>query len=470
MTTRRASPAEQAHCDILFIASGSAEHVRIALLSLCNSYPHATFDVIGRHEAINAIGEFDGCRVIHVTGTAQRRLDLVRRLRQTGYATVAFVEAGSGGFVALQVLPLILGIPKVILADEHGQTHAILPFSNRSIVRHFATRLSNLHDVLVRHAFSAMLYQFCRRLQKASTISTYSNELTDSKPLYMCFFKSKYEYHSQLQASEGMHDQTTRPWQLDLIRRWDFVRHSSSINGHCSICGHNALFTVSLEWGGMYTFQNVPNPNWREQVNCTHCGLNQRFRASILLIKSLVPNNYSRIWLAEQVTPVYKILKALYPNLIGSEYSPTVSAATSVHGLRTLHQDITNTTFQGQVFELVCSFDVMEHVPDYQAAIREAYRTLASGGYFLWSAPMDLSSEATIIRASVGADATVIHHLPPEYHGDPFGSDGSLCYQYFGWDILETLQSVGFADCSVISVASDAECISPQYFALARRP
>ncbi len=140
--------------NVLFIASANPEHVRVALRGLCATYPHETFDVIGRHEAINAIGEFDGCRVIHVTGTAQGRLDLVRRLRQTGYATVAFVEAGSGGFVALQILPLLLGIRTTVLVDEDG---SIVPVgASTAALRHVGDRL--------KKQWKAVLYSTGRSL------------------------------------------------------------------------------------------------------------------------------------------------------------------------------------------------------------------------------------------------------------------------------------------------------------------
>jgi hypothetical protein len=40
---------------------------------------------------------------------------------------------------------------------------------------------------------------------------------------------------------------------------------------------------------------------------------------------------------------------------------------------------------------------------------------------------------------------------PPEYHGDPVNpKKGVLCYQIFGWDLLELLRSVGFTDVNVI--------------------
>lgn len=95
-------PQDDLNGDVLFIASANPEHVRVALRSLRASCPDSTFDVIARQEGLTATNGVAGCRVIHVTGTAQGRMDLVRRLGQSGYGAIAFVEAGDGGYGALR--------------------------------------------------------------------------------------------------------------------------------------------------------------------------------------------------------------------------------------------------------------------------------------------------------------------------------------------------------------------------------
>ncbi|HNR14925.1 MAG TPA: hypothetical protein PKM59_16585 [Thermodesulfobacteriota bacterium] len=42
-------------------------------------------------------------------------------------------------------------------------------------------------------------------------------------------------------------------------------------------------------------------------------------------------------------------------------------------------------------------------------------------------------------------DGQIQHLLPPEYHGDPINPEGGvLCFQTFGWDLLDTLREIGF--------------------------
>jgi hypothetical protein len=38
----------------------------------------------------------------------------------------------------------------------------------------------------------------------------------------------------------------------------------------------------------------------------------------------------------------------------------------------------------------------------------------------------------------------VQHILPPEFHGNPVSNEGSLCFQNFGWDLLDALRHAGF--------------------------
>jgi len=127
------------HTSVLFVASATPDHVRVALRGLRASYPDSTFDVISRQEALTATNDDPRCRVIHVTGTAQGRMDLIRRLRQSGYRAIAFVEAGDGGYGALQVLPLFLGVKSVFLVDENGLVSRVR--MGAPLTRHIFSRL-----------------------------------------------------------------------------------------------------------------------------------------------------------------------------------------------------------------------------------------------------------------------------------------------------------------------------------------
>jgi hypothetical protein len=43
----------------------------------------------------------------------------------------------------------------------------------------------------------------------------------------------------------------------------------------------------------------------------------------------------------------------------------------------------------------------------------------------------------------------VNHLLPPQFHGNPMSTTGSLVFTDFGWDVLGTLRSAGFDESHV---------------------
>src|SRR5262249_39570616 len=103
-------------------------------------------------------------------------------------------------------------------------------------------------------------------------------------------------------------------------------------------------------------------------------------------------------------------------------------------------------TFPDRSFDYVLSFDVFEHVPNFQRAFEEAHRSLNEGGVLLFTAPFVRTNASTLQRARVRDAGEIEHLLLPEYHGDPMNPDGGiLCLQHFGWDMIDTLKAAGFS-------------------------
>ena len=48
------------------------------------------------------------------------------------------------------------------------------------------------------------------------------------------------------------------------------------------------------------------------------------------------------------------------------------------------------------------------------------------------------------------------HHLPAMYHCDPIDPQGALCFNDFGWDLLELLKQNGFADAALYFISDPA--------------
>ena len=110
-------------------------------------------------------------------------------------------------------------------------------------------------------------------------------------------------------------------------------------------------------------------------------------------------------------------------------------------------EDLTALTFPHECFDYLVSFEVLEHIPNYRAALRECARVLKPGGKLFCSVPFH-GDEHHTIRAQIAEDGSIEHLLPAEYHGDPVNPDGVLCYRYFGLELLDDLRAAGFADAS----------------------
>jgi SAM-dependent methyltransferase len=193
------------------------------------------------------------------------------------------------------------------------------------------------------------------------------------------------------------------------------------------------------------------NPAWTETAVCAECGLNSRMRTLFDLLKTRFKMSSIRhAYIAEQVTVAYRTYKTIFPALLGSEYLgsdyPSGKIFTRWHNLtRIRHKDLTDLSFADGQFDLAITQDVFEHIPTYRKAFTELYRVLSSGGRLLFTIPFFDNLENTRIRASMGSEG-IVHLLPVEIHGNPVSNEGSLCFQNFGWDILEDLKKAGFKE------------------------
>ncbi len=231
---------------------------------------------------------------------------------------------------------------------------------------------------------------------------------------------------------------------------------------YCHAHGGTGQLNVPEAQGAFY--------NWRESGACSVCDNVSRVRLAAEWI-GRASQNYRepRIYITEQLTPLYKTLRKTFPYLVGSEYVPdtvarikssaTLAMYTGDVSARIRHEDVCQLTFADASFDLVGSFDVLEHVPDYGEAIAEFFRVLDSGGKLLLTAPFLAGSAMTLVRARI-VDGALEHLEPPEYHGNPTTpGNGVLCYYHFGWDLLEALRAAGFRSVALLDAWGDETAI-----------
>ncbi len=232
----------------------------------------------------------------------------------------------------------------------------------------------------------------------------------------------------------------------------------------CYVCQSRQLLAIQSHGGEV---------NWRETLRCPGCGLINRWRSSAHVFEAICkPRKSAAIYITEAVTPLYQLIKQRYPKTVGSEFmlGQKSGSVFKKHRKKILIEDVTALSFKAKAFDTILSFDVLEHVPNYRKALAEFFRVLKPGGMLILSAPFTFA-EQTEARASIMPDGSIEHHLPAEYHGDPFSNEGVLCFQSFGMDLIGLLEAEGFIDPGVLGFTDrEAGYLGKNILFVARKP
>jgi SAM-dependent methyltransferase len=229
--------------------------------------------------------------------------------------------------------------------------------------------------------------------------------------------------------------------RAELERLLPKVPSDFKVDGYSYTAGCQVSFEVDFKYNG-----GSGGVNWRERVCCPLTGFANRSRATVHVFDmemEVYPD--SEIYLMEQTSPLYLFLKARFSRLVGSEHlgEEVPLGGLNSSGLR--NEDATRLSFKTESLDAVVSLDVFEHVPDFVTAFRECARVLRPGGRMLWSVPFINAGASNLIRARLLSGGTE-YLEPPEYHADPISPHGVLCYQHFGWEMLQQMRSAGFRD------------------------
>lgn len=236
------------------------------------------------------------------------------------------------------------------------------------------------------------------------------------------------------------------------------------IAGRCGLCGRESRFQP---------FPESPSP-WREGLQCAHCRCNARQRAAgAVLLESLAHPAQAQVYATEQTSAFYLALRKRVARLHGSEFR--IGLRRRAHlALWLLRQgaapwvrteDVTALRWSDATMDGVVSLDVLEHVPDYRAALREFARVLRPGGALALTVPFYEMQAGNVAIARLDAQGRVEHLAEPEFHGDPVGG-GVLCFHHFGWALLDDVREAGFADVVACRVQDMAHALPHPHWVL----
>lgn len=225
------------------------------------------------------------------------------------------------------------------------------------------------------------------------------------------------------------------------------------MRGPCGICGRDSLFGAE-----------VSDADAREGLHCSQCGCNARQRAAaMVLLAALSDPERARVHASEQASDFFLALRHRVGRLTGSEYAPSwrgrlrLSLWLLRRGLPAWvrHGDVSALRRRDAALDGLVSLDVLEHVADYQAALRESARVLRPGGVLVLTVPFYDDLESSVRVARLRADGSIEHFGEPEFHGDPLA--GSIaCFHHFGWDLVQSLRDAGFAEAAAVRVFDPA--------------
>jgi SAM-dependent methyltransferase len=202
----------------------------------------------------------------------------------------------------------------------------------------------------------------------------------------------------------------------------------------------------------------------REALQCSDCQGISRDRALIVGLAGLIdertplaqwePRSEIRMFETSGYRGHPRFLPAIFDYFNLPYAAPPREESSEPLDART-GADLQDLQFPDGFFNLAMSAEVLEHVPDEQAAIRELSRVLAPGGHLVLEVPYVHPWPQSSVRVHRwhGRD---VYLYPPEYHAEE-----TLVYRIYGRDLLASLAAAGLA---VAHLALDIPelAVSPQ--------
>ena len=181
------------------------------------------------------------------------------------------------------------------------------------------------------------------------------------------------------------------------------VRHGF-MRGTCPVCESTAIFYLKGAW-------------IRGDLRCARCGSRPRNRALMEVLSRQFP--LWRDYHIHESSPGAPLLGKFSRECRGytpSHYFTDLPRGAYRDGFRS--EDLEAQSFADGTFDLVITQDVLEHVFDPAAALREIARTLKPDGAHVFTVPW-YYWRSTVVRARRTPARGVEHLLEPDYHGNP---------------------------------------------------
>ncbi len=200
-----------------------------------------------------------------------------------------------------------------------------------------------------------------------------------------------------------------------------------SRKGFCTFCDSNVTF---------FSYDDYLRNNYF----CKNCNSLPRERALMQAIEQFYPN-WRELSIHES-SPIergvsLKIRKGSL-NYTASQFFPNHPFGELVGNVR--NENLENQKFENEIFDLVITQDVFEHLNDPQKAFSEIHRTLKKGGTHILTVPIENKFSPTIRWAKIGSNGNVEFLFNPEYHRNPVNEEGSPVFWHYGYDLVNMIE------------------------------
>ena len=191
--------------------------------------------------------------------------------------------------------------------------------------------------------------------------------------------------------------------------------------GVCPVCERRTIFLKTDPW-------------FRDFYICVYCRSVPRQRGIIKIIETFFPT-YQEMVIHESSPggPASKKLQRECKRYIPTHYYRDTLPGEYRGGIRC--ENLEKLTFDDNVFDLVITQDVFEHVLNPAKAFSEVARTLKPEGAHVFTVPY-YPDNSTVVRAMESPDG-IIHLEEEVYHGNPIDEKGSLVVTDWGRDLFD---------------------------------